>query len=98
MKTLNKTEQIAKLPGKDKMERRILDMLTAYRSKPHTTKNKKNSYKAMRDRLKLYENGPDKTKIENEDDLIKTRDAQYKDKFNVNRKVKGRNFVYGDYT
>lgn len=40
----------------------------------------------MRDRLKLYENGPDKTKIENEDDLIKIRDAQYKDKFNVNRK------------
>ena len=37
MQTLNKTEQIASLQGKNRLERRnaVQDMLTAYRSTPH---------------------------------------------------------------
>ena len=87
MQMLNKTEQIAHLQEKDRLERRnaIQDMLTAYRSTPHPATGV-TPFEAMRGatvRTKLDHIQP---KVQrSEKDIIDERDAVYKQKIKQNR-------------
>ena len=103
MQMLNKTEQIAHLQGKDRLERQnaIEDMLTAYRSTPHPATGV-TPFEAMRwatVRTKL-DHIQAKVQRSEKDDIIDERDAVYKQKMKQNREGKntgqGR-LLLGDY-
>ena len=103
MQILNKTEQIAHLQGKDRLERQnaIQDMLTAYRSTPNPATGV-TPFEAMRGttvRTKLDHIQP-KVQRSEKDDIIDERDAVYKQKMKQNREDKntgqGRRLL-GDY-
>ena len=88
MQMLNKTEQIAHLPGKDRLQRQnsIHDMLTTYRSTPHPATGT-TPYDAMRGttvRTKLDHIQP-KVQRSEKDNIIDDRDAVYKQKIKQNR-------------
>ena len=79
MQLLNKTEQIATLQGKDKLERQnaMQDMLIAYRSTPHPATGV-SSYEAMRGatvRTRLDHIKPE-TQVSEEDCSINQKDAE----------------------
>ena len=103
MQTLNKTEQIASLQGKNRLERRnaVQDMLTAYRSTPHPATGVA-PYEALKGtsvRTKLDYIEPEPQRNE-KDDLIDRRDAEYKQKMKQQRegrKTRENNLLLGDY-
>ena len=103
MQTLNKTEQIASLQGKDRLERRnaIQDMLISYRSTPHPATGV-TPYEAMRRatvRIKLDYIDPE-TKKSEKDDTIDQRDSEYKQKMKQQRegrKTREGRLLQGDY-
>ena len=103
MQTLNKTEQIASLQGKDRLERRnaIQDMLISYRSTPHPATGV-TPYEAMRGatvRIKLDYIDPE-TKKSEKDDTIDQRDSEYKQKMKQQRegrKTREGRLLQGDY-
>ena len=103
MQTLNKTEQIASLQGKDRFERRnaIQDMLISYRSTPHPATGV-TPYEAMRGatvRIKLDYIDPE-TKKSEKDDTIDQRDSEYKQKMKQQRegrKTREGRLLQGDY-
>ena len=103
MQTLNKTEQIASLQGKDRLERRnaIQDMLIAYRSTPHPATGI-TPYEAMRGaavRTKLDHIDPEPQTSE-KDDIIDQRDTEYKQKMKQQRdgrKTREIRLLLGDY-
>ena len=103
MQTLNKTEQIASLQGKNRLERRnaIQDMLIAYRSTPHpaTGVAPYGALKGIPVRTKLDYIEPEPQRNE-KDDIIDHRDAEYKQKMKQQRegrKTKENNLLLGDY-
>lgn len=103
MQTLNKTEQIASLQGKNRLERRnaVQDMLTAYRSTPHpiTGVAPYEALKGTSARTKLDYIEPEPQRNE-KDDLIDRRDAEYKQKMKQQRegrKTRENNLLLGDY-
>ena len=80
MQKLNKTEQIANLQGKNRLERRnaVQDMLIAYRSTPHPKGVA--PYEALKGipvRMKLDYIEP-KPQRDEKSDIIDRRDAEYK--------------------
>lgn len=103
MQTLNKTEQIASLQGKNRLERRnaVQDMLTAYRSTPHPATGVA-PYEALKGtsaRTKLDYIEPEPQRNE-KDDVIDRRDAEYKQKMKhqrEGRKTRENNLLLGDY-
>ena len=103
MQTLNKTEQIASLQGKDRLERQnaIQDMRIAYRSTPHPATGV-TPYEAMRGatvRTKLDYIGPEPQKSE-KDNVIDQRDAEYKQKMKQQREgrqTRESRLLLGDY-
>ena len=102
MQTLNKTEQIANLQGKNRLDRRnaVQDMLIAYRSTPHPATGVA-PYKALKGtpvRMKLDYIEP-KPKRDEKDNIIDRRDAEYKKKMKqqrVGRKTRETNLLLGD--
>ena len=81
MQTLNKTEQIANLQGKNRLARRnaVQDMFIAYRSTPHPATGVA-PYEALKGtpvRMKLDYIEPELQRDE-KDDIIDRRDAEYK--------------------
>ena len=77
MQTLNKTQQIANLQSKTRLERRnaVQDMLIAYRSTPHQA-TRVAPYEALKGtpvRMKL-----DYVEPKQKDNIIDRRDAEYK--------------------
>lgn len=100
---INKTEQIAHLQGKDKLESQnaIHDMLTAYRSTPHSA-TAVSPYEAMRGtaiRMRFDYIEPNKKKSE-EDEQMNKNDARYKEKMKVQRensRTKEKKLLLGDY-
>ena len=103
MQTLNKTEQIANLQGKNRLERRnaVQDMLIAYRSTPHPATGGA-PYEALKGtpvRIKLDYIEPELQRDE-KDDIIDRRDAEYKQKMKQQRegrKTRENNLILGDY-
>ena len=103
MQILNKTEQIANLQGKTRLERRnaVQDMLIAYRSTPHPATGV-TPYEALKGtpvRMKLDYIEP-KPKRDEKDDIIDRRDAEYKQKMKQQReerKTRENNLLPGDY-
>ena len=103
MQTLNKTEQIANLQGKNRLERRnaVQDMLIAYRSTPHPATGVA-PYEALKGtpvRMKLDYIEP-KPQRDEKDDIIDRRDAEYKQKMKQQRegrKTRENNLLLGDY-
>ena len=103
MQMLNKTEQIAHLQGKDKMESQnaIHDMLIAYRSTPHPA-TAVSPYEAMRGtaiRTKLDYIAPNQQTSE-EDERMNKNDAKYKEKMKTqreNKRTKEKRLLLGDY-
>lgn len=103
MQTLNKTEQIASLQGKNRLERRnaVQDMLIAYRSTPHPA-TEVAPYEALRGtpvRTKLDYIEPEPQRNEKEN-IIDRRDAEYKQKMKQQRegrKTRENNLLLGDY-
>ena len=103
MQTLNKTEQIASLQGKDRLERQnaVQDMLIAYRSTPHPATGV-SPYEAMREavvRIKLDHVEPHTQKSE-KDDSINRRDEEYKQQMKQRREgrqTRGGRLLLGDY-
>ena len=103
MQTLNKTEQIANLQGKTRLERRnaVQDMLIAYRSTPHPPTGVA-PYEALKGtpvRMKLDYIEP-KPQRDEKDDIIDRRDAEYKQKMKQQRegrKTRENNLLLGDY-
>ena len=103
MQTLNKTEQIANLQGKTRLERRnaVQDMLIAYRSTPHPATGVA-PYEALKGtpvRMKLDYIEP-KPQRDEKDDIIDRRDAEYKQKMKQQRegrKTRENNLLLGDY-
>jgi hypothetical protein len=103
MQTLNKTEQIANLQGKDRLERRnaIHDMLIAYRSTPHPATGI-TPYEAMRGmtiRTKLDHEEPD-AEATDSNEKINQKDAEYKQKMKLKREgshTKRKRLLLGDY-
>ena len=97
MRTLNKTEQIASLQGKDRLERRnvVQDMLIAYRSTPHpaTGGTPYEAKKRATLRIKLDHIDPEMKNSER-DDIINQRDAEYKQRMKQQR---GGRLMLGDY-
>ena len=88
MQTLNKTEQIASLQGKNRLQRRntVQDMLIAYRSTPHPATGVA-PYEALKGtpvRMKLDYIEP-KPQRDEKDDIIDCRDAEYKQKMKQQR-------------
>ena len=103
MQTLNKTEQIANLQGKNRLERRnaVQDMLIAYRSTPHpaTGVTPYDALKGTSVRTKLDYIEPEPQRNE-KDDIIDRRDAVYKQKMKQQRegrKTRENNLLLGDY-
>ena len=101
MQLLNKTEQIAHLQSKDKLERNmaVQEMLIAYRDTPHPATNV-SPYQAMHNRsirTKLNYTPPVKEKPIRQDQLINQRDEQYKEKMKNNNTAKAHSFIQGDY-
>ncbi|KAL9987152.1 hypothetical protein ACROYT_G001409 [Oculina patagonica] len=103
MQTLNKTEQIPSLQGKNRLERRnaIQDMLIAYRLTPHpaTGVAPYDALKGIPVRTKLDYIEPEPQRNE-KDDIIDRRDAEYKQKMKQQRegrKTKENNLLLGDY-
>ena len=101
MQTLNKTEQIANLQGKNRLERSnaVQDMLIAYRSTPHqaTGVATYDALKGMSIRTKL--NCIELQRNE-KDDIIDLRDAEYKQKMKQQRegkKTRENNLLLGDH-
>ena len=81
MQTLNKTEQIASLQGKNRLERRnaVQDTLIAYRSTPHPATGVA-PYEALKGtpvRMNLDYIEPEPLRDE-KDDVIDRRDEEYK--------------------
>ena len=103
MQTLNKTEQIASLQGKNRLERRnaVQNMLIAYRSTPHPA-TEVAPYEALRGtpvRTKLDYIEPEPQRNEKEN-IIDRRDAEYKQKMKQQRegrKTRENNLLLGDY-
>ena len=101
MKLLNKTEQIAHLHNKDKLERNmpIQEMLMAYRDTPHPATGV-SPYQAMNGRTirtKLYYTPPIQEKPNRQDQLINRRDDQYKANMSNKIPAKEYSFIQGDY-
>ena len=103
MQTLNKTEQIANLQGKNRLERRnaVQDMLIAYRSTLHpaTGVAPYDALKGTSVRTKLDYIEPEPQRNE-KDDIIDRRDAVYKQKMKQQRegrKTRENNLLLGDY-
>ena len=98
MKNLNKTEQIASLQGKNRLERKnaVQDMLMAYRSTPYPA-----TEVAPCEALKgtpVYYTEPE-TQRNVKDDITDQRDAQYKQKTKQQRegrKTRENNLLLGD--
>ncbi|XP_022809966.1 uncharacterized protein LOC111346983 [Stylophora pistillata] len=103
MQTLSKTEQIANLQGKNRLERRdtVQDMLIAYRSTPHPAMGVA-PYEALKGttmRTKLDYIGPKQRRNER-DDIINRRDAEYKQNMKQQRegrKTRENNLPLGGY-
>lgn len=103
MQTLNKTEQIASLQGKDRLERQntVQDMLIAYRSTPHPAAGV-TPYEAMKgamERIKLDHIDPE-AKNPKRDDIVNHRDAEYKQRMKQQgegRKTREGRLTLGDY-
>ena len=103
MQLLNKTEQIATLQGKDKLERQnaMQDMLIAYRSTPHPATGV-SSYEAMRGatvRTRLDHIKPE-TQVSEEDCSINQKDAEYKQRMKrqrEGRQTRETKLLSGDY-
>ena len=103
MKTLNKTEQIAYLQGKNKYERAnaVQDMLIAYRSTPHPATGI-TPYDALMNRLVRNKLDYIETKptISEADKMINKKDKQFKERAgqqSTNRNTREHNYVVGDY-
>ena len=103
MQTLNKTEQIANLQGKNRLERRnaVQDMLIAYRSMPHPAIGVApyESLKGTPVRMKLDYIKPEPQRNE-KDNIIDRRDTEYKQKMKQQRegrKTREKNLLLGDY-
>ena len=101
MKLLNKTEQIAHLHNKDKLERNmaIQEMLMAYRDTPHPATGV-SPYQAMNGRTirtKLDYTPPIQEKPSRQDQLINRRDDQYKANMSNKTPAKEHSFIQGDY-
>ena len=102
MKNLNKTEQIASVQDKNRLERRnaVQGMLIAYRSTPHPA-TEIAPYEALKGtpvRTKLYYTEPE-TQRNAKDDITDQRDAQYKQKTKQQRegrKTRKNNLLLGD--
>ena len=103
MQTLNKTEQIASLQGKNRLERRnaVQDMPIAYRSTPHPATGiatyKALKGKTMKTKLDYLEPEPQRNE---KDDIMDHRDAEYKQKMKQQiegRKTRENNLLLGDY-
>ena len=102
MKNLNKTEQIASVQGKIRLERRnaVQDMLIAYRSTSHpaTEVAPYETLKGTPVRTKLNYTEPE-TQRNAKDDITDQRDAQYKQKTKQQRegrKTREINLLLGD--
>lgn len=101
MKMLNKTEQIARLQGKDSNVA-IQDMLIGYRSTPHPA-TKTTPYTAMTNRQIRTKLDHHPREFQQEADLQRTitkNDNEYKEKtrkYTENRYVKEHSYVLGDY-
>lgn len=103
MQTLKKTEQIASLQGKNRLERRnaVKDMLIAYRSTPHPATGIA-PYEALKGttvRMKLDYLEPEPQRNE-KDDIMDRRDAEYKQRMKQQREwrtTRENNLFLGDY-
>ena len=102
MKNLNKTEQIASVQGKNRLERRnaVQVILIFYRSTPHPA-TEVVPYEALKGtpvRTKLYYTEAE-TQRNAKDDITDQRDAQYKQKTKQQRegrKTRENNPLLGD--
>ena len=102
MKNLNKTEQIASVQGKNRLERRnaVQDILIFYRSTPHPA-TEVVPYEALKGtpvRTKLYYTEAE-TQRNAKDDITDQRGAQYKQKTKQKRegrKTRENNLLLGD--
>ena len=103
MQTLKKTEQIAQLQSKGKLESQnaIHDMLVAYRATPHPAAGI-SPYEAMRGmaiRTRLDYIAPNTT-TSAEDKQVNNNDARYKEKMRTQRensRTKEKTLLLGDY-
>ena len=101
MKTLNKTEKIAHLEGRDR-EMAIQDMLTGYRSTPHPVTNTA-PYEALMNRpvrTKLDYQAREKGQESTRDSIINKEDKEYKERIKQaaeNKTTKAHNVIVGDY-
>ena len=101
MKMLNKTEQIARLQGKD-TKFAIQEMLTGYRSTPHPATNTSPYEALMNRKIRTKLDYHQITSPDNVDkqEVINDRDRQYKEKLKEqaeNRNTKPHSFIVGYY-